>query len=154
MFGSRCTATDQRFLWCFRRGQNLRPRFCASRIVSPNTAHASRNRPLFVRYGPISKRVCIVKSVGRERKEPIRNACIAAATRLDQHRSLGMGFKEVTKNIASLRFRIYCSSNPSFTAAIVDPTLQPLRHGGEEQSEHIRVRNTMMLNVLQKTFDL
>ena len=61
-------------------GLRCRPMEWARRIVRPNSVHASRKRPLFVRYGPIMINVWIASSVGRFMKDAMRRACIAAAT--------------------------------------------------------------------------
>src|ERR1700760_3793627 len=53
---------------------------CARRMVVPNNVHASRKRPLLVRYDPIKISVWTHSSVGRFMNEASRRHCILAPT--------------------------------------------------------------------------
>lgn len=57
-----------------------RPMLCASLMVVPNNAQASRNLPLLVRYGPSMTSVFTVRSLGRLQNEASLRHCIEAAT--------------------------------------------------------------------------
>lgn len=86
-------------------------------MVVPNRVHASRNRPLLVKYGPIRISVWMLRRDGLCIKDASRKACMAAATGF-MLELLNVSTSRPTVHIALLHFLIDYASVPSLASGI------------------------------------
>lgn len=106
---------------------DIRPMLCASLMVVPKSAHASRNLPLFVRYGPIMTRVSTMSNVGRLQYEASLRHCIDAATAKGQQPVSKRNRCSLTEGIARLALHLHRSSMPRVPILVIDTVLNTLR---------------------------
>lgn len=122
-------------------------------MVVPNKVHASRKRPLLVRYGPIMMSVCMPRRVGWFMKDALRRACMLAATSNFVRQNTTVEINKLTERITLVTGFDGSLMIPLSTIALELTHLQARRKGDEDERKHVGSCLRVMLSVSEKAFD-